>query len=75
MNKALRQALFLQGQDDGYLLYVDGDPVGWAQSGGATAWKLVGISETMRAHGRSPASFCFRMPAGRAWPAGCCGRY
>lgn len=32
-NLALRQALFEQGQDDGYLLYIEDDPVGWSQVG------------------------------------------
>jgi GNAT superfamily N-acetyltransferase len=32
-NKALRQSLFEQGQDDGYLLYFEGEPVGWCQVG------------------------------------------
>jgi GNAT superfamily N-acetyltransferase len=32
-NHALRQDLFAQGQDDGYLLYEGGQPVGWAQVG------------------------------------------
>lgn len=32
-NWALRQSLFDQGQDDGYLLYADGEPVGWCQVG------------------------------------------
>jgi GNAT superfamily N-acetyltransferase len=33
MNQALRQSLFERGQDDGYLLYTNGEPAGWAQVG------------------------------------------
>ena len=33
VNRALRLALFDQGQDDGYLLYDDAEPVGWTQVG------------------------------------------
>jgi GNAT superfamily N-acetyltransferase len=32
-NRALRQALFARGEDDGYLLYRDGLPAGWVQAG------------------------------------------
>lgn len=32
-NRALRERLFQQGQYDGYLLYLDGNPVGWCQCG------------------------------------------
>ncbi len=32
-NRAWRQGLFDRGEDDGYLLYRDGVPVGWCQSG------------------------------------------
>ncbi len=32
-NQRLREDLFADGHDDGYLLYVDGDPVGWCQCG------------------------------------------
>jgi len=30
-NRAVRERLFAAGRYDGYLLYVDGDPVGWCQ--------------------------------------------
>ena len=33
MNQALRESLFERGQDDGYLLYANGEPAGWAQVG------------------------------------------
>ena len=32
-NRALRQSLFDRGEDDGYLLYLEGEPAGWAQVG------------------------------------------
>ena len=32
-NRSLREGLFQQGQYDGYLLYLDGKPVGWCQCG------------------------------------------
>ena len=32
-NRALREKLFKQGEYDGYLLYVDDEPVGWCQVG------------------------------------------
>lgn len=32
-NRALRQSLFERGEDDGYLLYVEGNPAAWAQVG------------------------------------------
>lgn len=32
-NRTLRQSLFEGGEDDGYLLYVDGKPAAWAQVG------------------------------------------
>jgi len=32
-NKNLRESLFEIGEFDGYLLYVDGKPVGWCQAG------------------------------------------
>ena len=32
-NRALRQALFTRGEDDGYLLYLDGEAVAWVQAG------------------------------------------
>lgn len=32
-NRALREALCEDGQHDGYLLYVDGEPAGWCQAG------------------------------------------
>lgn len=32
-NLTLRQTLFAGGQDDGYLLYVDGQPAAWCQAG------------------------------------------
>ncbi|NIS82270.1 MAG: GNAT family N-acetyltransferase [Anaerolineales bacterium] len=32
-NRDLRTSLLNQGQHDGYLLYVDGEPVGWCQVG------------------------------------------
>jgi GNAT superfamily N-acetyltransferase len=32
-NRALRQALFEAGHDDGYLLYLDDEPAGWCQVG------------------------------------------
>jgi GNAT superfamily N-acetyltransferase len=32
-NRALREDLFGRGQYDGYLLYADGQPVGWCQCG------------------------------------------
>src|SRR4030067_277358 len=32
-DRALRQALFARGEDDGYLLYRDGVPAGWVQAG------------------------------------------
>ncbi len=32
-NRALREQLFAQGQYDGYLLYVNDEPVGWCQCG------------------------------------------
>jgi GNAT superfamily N-acetyltransferase len=32
-NRRLRQSLLDQGQHDGYLLYVDGQPAGWCQAG------------------------------------------
>jgi GNAT superfamily N-acetyltransferase len=32
-NRALRESLFQQGQYDGYLLYLDGEPAGWCQCG------------------------------------------
>jgi GNAT superfamily N-acetyltransferase len=31
-NRRLREELFERGEDDGYLLYVDGRPVGWCQA-------------------------------------------
>jgi ribosomal protein S18 acetylase RimI-like enzyme len=32
-NRQVREALFAHGEHDGYLLYVDGDPVSWCQVG------------------------------------------
>lgn len=32
-NRALRDELFARGEHDGYLVYVDGQPVGWCQVG------------------------------------------
>lgn len=32
-NRAVREGLFEKGQDDGYLLYRDGVPLGWCQAG------------------------------------------
>lgn len=32
-NRRLREELFDRGEDDGYLLYVEGAPVGWCQVG------------------------------------------
>jgi GNAT superfamily N-acetyltransferase len=32
-NHTLRQGLFNQGEYDGYILYVDGEPAGWCQCG------------------------------------------
>jgi GNAT superfamily N-acetyltransferase len=32
-NRALRQSLFDGGEDDGYLLHAEGEPVGWCQVG------------------------------------------
>jgi GNAT superfamily N-acetyltransferase len=32
-NRTLRESLFARGEDDGYLLYVDGEPAGWCQVG------------------------------------------
>ncbi|HLE23065.1 MAG TPA: GNAT family N-acetyltransferase [Anaerolineales bacterium] len=32
-NRALRQSLFEDGQDDGYLLYLESEPIGWVQVG------------------------------------------
>ncbi len=32
-NRVLRESLFEQGEYDGYLLYVDHEPVGWYQAG------------------------------------------
>jgi GNAT superfamily N-acetyltransferase len=32
-NEALRRSLFERGEDDGYLIYAEGAPVGWAQVG------------------------------------------
>lgn len=32
-NRALREALFARGEDDGYLLYEGGEPLAWAQVG------------------------------------------
>jgi GNAT superfamily N-acetyltransferase len=32
-NRALRESLFDRGEYDGYLLYADGEPIGWCQVG------------------------------------------
>jgi GNAT superfamily N-acetyltransferase len=32
-NRSLREKLFEQGEFDGYLMYLDGEPVGWCQCG------------------------------------------
>ena len=32
-NRVLRQSLFDRGEDDGYMLYLDDEPAGWAQVG------------------------------------------
>lgn len=42
-NRALREQLFAQGRYDGYLLYVDGEPIGWCQCA-PLSWfpKLIG---------------------------------
>ena len=32
-NREFREELFARGEDDGYVLYVDGEPAGWCQCG------------------------------------------
>jgi GNAT superfamily N-acetyltransferase len=37
-NRAFRDALIARGEEDGYLLYEDGRPVGWCQAGPRDRW-------------------------------------